>query len=91
MTTTTVPAAIRERFTNDWPYAVEGWRIVGDGQNVPGFASEQSAKIAMRKHPEWSGAQVVPFKYWDGSFRGTTRYSEVSTRYAVLIPYVREN
>lgn len=76
---------IEPRRTSDWPLAVEGWRIVGNGRTVPGFASEQSAKIAIRKNPNWQNAHIVPFDYFDGSVTGMTKYSEVRTRFAVLV------
>lgn len=78
------PAELKERYrTSDYPSAVEGWRVVGGGQKVPGASSEKAAKIEISEHPEWKGATIVPFDYFDGSVTG--KYSELSTRYAILV------
>ena len=50
-----------------------------------GYASEQAAKIEVRKRqPELAAAQIVPFKFWDGSMFG--KYSKPTTRFAIIIP-----
>jgi hypothetical protein len=80
------PLAPRDR-TSDWPFAMEGWRVVGNGRNIPGFASEKSAKIAIRKNTDWQAreATIVPFTYSDGGVVGCSKYAELHTRYAVCV------
>ena len=78
-------AAICERRRSDWPLAVTGWQIIGGGKNVPGYASEKSATLAIRTNPAMydQSAIILPFEYWDGGLMGP--YSELKTRYAILV------
>jgi hypothetical protein len=50
-----------------------------------GYASDQAAKIEVRKRqPELATAQIVPFKFWDGSMFG--KYSKPTMRFAIIVP-----
>lgn len=77
-------APIKDRLTNDWPEGDKGWKCVGGGRNIPGYASVKSAEIAISKNPHWEenslDIAIVPFAYNDGSISAATE-----TRFAVLI------
>lgn len=80
-------AAIEKRGVTDfWVCGVDGWQVVGGGQNVPGYASEASAKIAIRANG-WKArnAEIVPFRYSDGGLHGCSPCAAVKTRFAVLV------
>lgn len=76
-----------ELVPNEWPYANDGWVIVGGGRNAPGASSEKGAKIELSKNPEWKerGAVILPFRWNDGGARGLSPYAETTTRYAILV------
>lgn len=79
------PAGLEPRKSSGWPFPVEGWMNAMGGKEVPGYASEQSARIALSKAPELKArdATIIPFEYWDGSVTG--KYSNISTRYQILV------
>ena len=80
-------AAIEKRgITDFWVCGVDGWQVVGGGRNVPGYASESSAKIAISAN-KWKtrNAVILPFKYSDGGLIGCSPYAAVKTRFAVLV------
>lgn len=80
-----------DRRPSQWPYAVAGWKMVGGGKDVPGYASEKSAGIAIKQNSEWRDldAVVLPFSYNDGSVFGP--YAKTSTRYAVVVRDAKKN
>lgn len=69
---------MKERLTNEWP---KGWICVGGGKNVPGYASIQSAEIAISKNRLWRenalDIAIVPFDYNDGA--------ATKTRFAIFV------
>ncbi len=47
-----------------------------------GWPSELSAQIQIKKE-RIEGAQIIPFKFWDGSCFG--KYSKPVTRFAIIV------
>jgi len=82
---------VRPRYMDsDWPRPVDGWLHVGGANKVPGYSSELSATLAIKKNKEWAcmGAVIVPFSYHDGSMSWMTRWSAPSTRFMVMVRHV---